>query len=263
MKSSFLGILLFLTFQVEAKVSNLFESKCLSTREYITSLEYLREKEEFKVKESDARELAKVIAGGCTGAAGRFVSITDMLVRAGVQSAKAIRLGKDFSLLNQKKADSFLIFFKKLFLKKYFDLNVSDALRISLDLSEMVKGEGFVEKDFEIISSFCLKKDSLNLPYLKCASLAADVAKLGAKNEESIADKFIELYHFLRGPDTVNLNVLKSIDVAKDIAFFGKVGIENFVLAYKYSKSSKGLDLGSGKSFAFAMEMVKKTKVER
>src|SRR4051812_28021482 len=84
-------------FQAKAAVPAPKELHCLTTREYVTTLEFLRDSKEFQLPEKDARALATRVSDGCTGAALRFIKVTRLLTKAGVGSKDAVTTAADFA----------------------------------------------------------------------------------------------------------------------------------------------------------------------
>ena len=84
---------------------------CSSSREYITALEYLRDKKEYSLGEEDARRLAEKISSGCTGAAKRFIRVSSLLVKAELATKDAVETGAEFALKTDVEADTFIDIF--------------------------------------------------------------------------------------------------------------------------------------------------------
>src|SRR4051794_21970772 len=69
---------------VLSQASGIAQASCTTTREYITSLEYLRSRKESAMADTDAQKVARQVAKGCTGAAGRFIRISTLLQTTGL-----------------------------------------------------------------------------------------------------------------------------------------------------------------------------------
>jgi hypothetical protein len=248
------SVTLLISFQ--AFCQNVEAKDCTTTKEYITSLEFLRAHQELALPEKDARNLAMRASQGCSGAAQRFIEVASVLHHAGFSGKKAIQTGLKFTQRTDTEAKTFVSVFLKCFLSEFLDLQPSIALRIATDLSVKFAGDiENVQHDFEKLVKFCLDTQDLDLPRLECASLSARLAQRGEKFNGGIADSWIHLFHFLRSDHGPGLTSAQAIPLAEKLLEGGRESAENFIQAYKYAVSSNGLAMEVREAIRFAKTM--------
>ena len=227
---------------------------CLSTREFITTMEFLRAHKEYGVAESETRVTALKVSEGCTGASKRFIQVTNVLVKAGVPSGKAFETALKFSHTTDELTQAFLSVFKGAFIESLLDLNIHQALTIALEVSESYSHDSKLgEKNFSQLVEFCVDKKSLDLPLLECARLSARIMKNGAQYSFNISSEFISLFHYLTEPNKSNLPTFKALEVSEYVTKFGPESKGNFIQGLEYALSKEGLD----KPFQDALEFAK------
>ncbi len=262
----FILIIASAAFSVDAKEKEVkkegpeYKEQCQSAREYVTTLNYLRDEDnQFKVKESDAQKVALFVSKGCNHASVRFIKIVKLLTYVGIDSATAINTGKEFVGETDDKTNTFITIFKGSFLKNYLDMDLLNAKKIALTLSiGLKKNPQIVQKDFMTISRFCAESSSLDLPKAKCGEYAIKIIKAADQYEGSIGDALIGLFNFMtkegRGP---KLPTYKALELAESILKYGPIAKSNFEIGYLYAISSKGLKISRGDAIKFGLEMAK------
>jgi hypothetical protein len=233
---------------------------CLSTREFVTTLEFLREHKEFSLSEQDARLLSEKVSDGCTGASKRFIQVLNVLVKAGVPTKKAIEIGLKFGQSSDDKTAAFLTIFKGSYIESLLDLDVNQAMKIALELSDTYEGKSkLVEKNFNLLVEFCVDKKSLDLPLPECARLAARVVKNGSDHEFYISNEFISLFNYLTDEKAANLPTFEALVVSEFVTKFGPEAKKNFIPAYEYAVNKKGLDRSVKDAIEFGKTMASKS----
>lgn len=234
---------------------------CEATKEYVTTVEYLRDKKDFGLKAAQIYKIADSISKGCSGASQRFIKISNLLTKVGVDSASAITHAKKFSRKDDAFVDAFIAIFKQTYSQKNLDLDALNSLKISLKLS--VEFSGNIEvavKDFNELVEFCKDRKEMDLPLPQCAQLATRVTRLGQKYEKPIATPFIKLVKFLeessKGPKQPKSNVIK---IAESVIKFGPVASENFIDAYKYAVKKDGLDFTQAQAIKFGQKLASRS----
>lgn len=241
------------------------QMECLSTREYITTLNFLRDQKDFKLKEEKAQSIAMKVSKGCSGAAKNFIKVTTLLLKVRIDSATAIKTGIKFSALDSKKADNFYNIFKRTYQKDMFDMSLQDSLNVSTKLSATFEGDvDLMFKDFKKLTSFCMKEEGLVNNKLKCADFAAKVSILSGTYNKNMSEPFIDLFKYLTNDsDGPKLSTYKAIELAHNSIKYGPKAFINFKHAFEYAKSEKGLKLQRDKSVAFALDMAKSSSMKR
>ena len=240
---------------------------CLSTREYITTLEYLRDHKDFSLTESQAREIADKVSTGCSNASKRFVNVTEILSKAGLPSNKAISTGIKFANKDDDAAEAFLTVFKGSFNEQLLDLDMGMALQTALELADTFKGNRkSAVKDFNLLIDFCLSKKNLDLPLTKCASISTRVIKSGEEFDYKVGESFIDLFNYLSKPNKPNLPTYQALEVSEQVVKYGPEAKGNFMRSYEYAVDKKGLDLTVKEAIDFgklmASRSVKNLKTE-
>jgi hypothetical protein len=229
---------------------------CRATREFVTALEFLRGDDDFKLKESDARDLAFKIVNGCTGAASRFIRVSKTLIKAGASQKNASELALRFSTGTDAEADAFISAFRRSIAEDGLDLDFDSSLKIASSLSKEFSGDlKKVRKDFEKLVDYCSDESSLNLPKNQCGSFAAKIASLGEPWKDGIAKPYIQAFEYLSSEKGPGLVTGDALAVAETVVTDGPGGFDNFKQAYQYATSDKGLGMRRDEAVAFAKKL--------
>lgn len=237
------------------------EKICSPTREYVTTLRFLRAHSEFALNEDKAEELADSISHGCVGAAKRFIEISNILISARIGSRDAIEIGKRFAMATDDVSRAFIAIFKTVYLQKYLDLDVHTSLQTALALSIDFKGDvKLAEADFANIVNFCLDPEELDLPNVQCADMAAKTTRLGQNFEKTyVSHHFIDLFRFLTSSSGPNKSSVEALKIIDSVLPFGPAASNNFQNAYRFAISEKGLGLDENKALDFAKKMASRS----
>lgn len=246
--------------KVDAKPKKNFH-ECLSTREFITTLNFLRKHTEFAIKEKDAVYVADQVSQGCTGAAKRFIQVTNLLTKAKLATKQAIETALKFALASPAETKTFIIIFKEAFLKKYLDLDLMTSVNLAVSLSIDSKGDAKkYKKDFQRLVEFCISTENLDLPKPRCAQMSSRITKLGKDYKKGSSEPFIELYRFLISTDDgPSLPTFDALKVAEEVIGHGPAARKNFRQAYKYATSESGLDFDKSRAIKFARKMASRS----
>ncbi len=236
-------------------------TQCLSTREFITTREYLQSLEEIKIKPEQVLEISHKVAEGCTGSAQRFISVVDLLHKAKLDATNAIKTAIYFAPSDDKTTRNFREVFKFAYLESGLDLDLHNSIQMALNLSKDYQGEqDKAYEEFKKLIDFCTNMKKMNLPLGTCGSMAVRITKKGEKFQASTANAYISLFNFLV-EDSVGpkVSVLESVKLAEELLEQGPQSEINFIQAYKYALSKKGLNYSKSDSFKFAQKMAKLT----
>jgi hypothetical protein len=254
---------LFLSFNLMAKIKE-SDSKsvveCTVTKEFITTLEFLRQSSSFQMDEKIARDLAMKVSSGCDGASKRFIMVANLLAKAGMDVRNGLEVALKLSSKDDATTNNFIHLFKLVYTPNFLDLTVGEAVDTGLALSEQFNADQkMASQDFEKIVRFCLAEKELNLPGRKCAKLGIQVTKHGERFHKPIAPAFIKLYQFIQSKKVASLGLNDILSIVEKVITNGPVGVENFIQAYNYAQLEKGLALDQGKSIEFAIQLSNKT----
>jgi hypothetical protein len=231
-------------------------SDCTYTREYITTLEYLRKQKIFSVSEPEARKTAKKISLGCTGAAQRFIKVSSVLRHAELLPKDAIQIGTEFASLSDIAADSFVAIFLKAYLPEFLDLDVQSSIKMARSLSSEFRGDILaVRDDFEKLIEFCVSSKDLGLPKPQCGGFAVRIAQKGEKFSGGVSNPYIQAFYFLTSEQGPHLTTAQAITLAESLIENGRDAVDNFIQAFKYGISPQGLGFGTQDAIHFAQEM--------
>jgi hypothetical protein len=237
---------------------------CLSTREFITSLEFLRENKDFALNEDKARELAHKVSAGCTGASKRFIQITSVLTKAGVPTKSAIETGLTMAASTDEATSAFLSVFRGAFLETLLDLDTKSALDIALELTHSFDGNRkAAQDDFNRLVDFCVNKKSLDLPVQQCGRMAARIVKSGESFDFKVSKDFIALTEYLTSSSKTNIPTFQALEVAEGVVKHGPQAKDNFIKAYEYAIAKKGFDAASKDAIEFGKTMASRSVKEK
>ncbi|MGZ3696947.1 MAG: hypothetical protein ACXWP5_02540, partial [Bdellovibrionota bacterium] len=163
---------------------------CTYTKDYVTSLEYLRAQKSLAIPEPDARKLALQVTHGCSGSAARFIRVTRMLLTAGLTATDATKTGLEFAGKPDSVTEAFLAIFSVAFSKDYLDLDIKAANDLARSLSVDFSGDAIrARDDFQTLTEYCVKNfQSLQLQRQDCAPMALRISKKGENWGGGVAD---------------------------------------------------------------------------
>lgn len=238
--------------------------ECLSTREYITTYNYLKKHKEFFLKKKDIYFVANKVSMGCSKAAERFIKINDLLIAAKLGTKEAIEVAIKFALSDDIKTKTFIIVFKNAYLQTLLDLDLMSAINVALSLSLEFNGDHKeLCKDYKKLTKFCVSTDGLDLSRPVCAKVAAKMTLLGEKFHKGVSKKFIEIYKFLISKKGPAKSSREAITIAQEIISNGPIACDNFIEAYKFAMKESGLNLDKNNAFTLAMKMAKRSFIHR
>lgn len=237
---------------------------CESTKEYITAIEFLRDKSEMAAPEAEAQKMALEVSKGCTGAANRFIRIAKLLVRSHFTPRNAIESANKFVLKSDIEADAFVEVFLQAFAKENLDMDVVSSAEIAHSLSNEFTGDVKTSSsDFKAISIYCIdNKDTLKFNKFDCGKLAQRIAKKGQNSGQSVAKAFENIYEFLISQKGPRLNIESALKTSEDVLAISAKAVDNYIQGYKYAVSTDGLKLTSPNAIEFAMKMAKFTDAQ-
>jgi hypothetical protein len=234
---------------------------CESTKEYVTTVQFLRDKKDFGLNNAGILKIADEISLGCNGASQRFIKVTTLLTKVGIDTKSSLETAKKFAAKGDSFVKAFITIFKQTYSSSELDLDALSAMKISTKLS--VEFDGTVEhavSDFNELATFCKNRKEMDLPLPHCAQMATRVTRLGQKYDTPIATPFIKLVKFLeeskKGPEQPKSQVIK---IAEKVIANGPIASENFINAYKYAVKKDGLGISDKDAIAFGIKMSKRS----
>lgn len=234
---------------------------CKSAREFITTFEFLRTKKDLNFNHDMSRTVADKVAQGCTGAAKRFISSFEFLMRAELGTRNAIEISIELSQKSDSYAETFKNIFTKAYLAEYLDMDLTTSLQLARSLSTDFKGKvEYANKDFNELVEFCMGPTKMNLPPPRCGIIAARISKIGENFNDRMAPGFKKVFDFLREQKEVQGSVGEYLSLAEEVVSHSPYAADNFILAYKYGLQNNGLDLPAAKSLEFAKTIASHTK---
>lgn len=244
---------------------------CSVAKEYISTYRYLEDQKEFKLNAEQIEGLSEQVAAGCEGAAKRFASTVDTLVKAQLDSASAIKLGRDLALRNDGAAATFLTVFKASYAADFLDLDLfqsmNQARALTLDIEEVPR---WLERDFKTLARLCVQ--DLEIPRPKCATfvtnLISRVIKMETIGDEpaetGIAAVFTEGLDFLvksdEGPKLARFNALQLMEQL--ISMTPKAYYE-FRGVYDFVREREKRPLSRKDALNYALKLAKSSKLSK
>lgn len=228
---------------------------CNPSKEYVATVNYLKDKKEFSLEEKEIRRVADEISKHCNGAFERFSNVTNLLVVAGMSGKDSLEAGVKFAKEEKKVTMTFLSIFKQCYAEDYLNLDLMTSYKIAVSLSlDIEKFNQNIEKDFSELVKFC-RSDELTLPFGECAALASRVIKKGEKFEAPMAESFKKLFRFLVEKDGPNRPSFDAVKISEEALTHGPSATQNFIWAYKHGTSKEGMGLDSSEAINFALKM--------
>lgn len=234
------------------------ETGCTTSREFITALEFLKKNQEIKLPEDQLRNTALAVSRGCTGAAQRFIRVSQLLAGAGLSGKDALQAGLEFASRTDRETETFIAIFQKGFLAEHLDLSVGASLSLARSLSTEFEGDVLaVRDDFETLLDYCIQAQHLDLPRPQCAQFASELARKGQNWSGGLARPFIDLFEFMRSDKGPQLATGDALRLSKTLIEQGPDGPSNFIQGFRYASSNKGLALTRSEAIAFAQDLAK------
>jgi len=231
------------------------KKSCFSTREYVTTMSFLRGHSEFVLKEDEIKKISNAVSERCSGASLRFIKVSNLLIKAGMDSASALKIGLGFSKEDDVTTDSFINIFKQSFVGDFLDLDLRSAVTMAKSLTMELEGDREkVFADFEKMVDFCMGGKGLTLPKPQCAQLAQKISRMGDLYKESSADAFVAIFEFMT-EGLPQKSSAQAVSVAQNVLAFGPVAADNFIKAYTFAVDSDGLNISAHEALEFAMTM--------
>lgn len=231
---------------------------CSPAREYITFMEYLRSKSEWKLPEPARRDLAGKVAIHCPGSAGRVIRVTSLLSESGVGSKDAVQTGVRFASETDDLTERFIAIFKKLYLQNELDLDVATSHKMALALSADFGGAlPALQTEFEALVRFCADGTGLGQSKARCAQFASDLLTAAKDQGAGVAKRFKSLFEFLVSQDPgPQMSPGQALKLGEQVVGANEVGPESFIEGYKYALSKKGLGQSTAEAVEFARDLI-------
>lgn len=238
---------------------------CDSSREFIVSLEFLRDRAGKAAGEREVvnRKLAEYVSSYCSGAAYRFIKVVRLFEKLNLGVNNAIEVGKKAVKVEDSRVDLFVAVFKRLYLKGGFDLNPNQAMLLSKEFLKPSKVNPKVSyREFDKLSDFCESEKGLAQNRFQCASLVRDLVMSLEDSKNRIADSFINTYELLTEDGDLGFTAKDAVVLSRDLIKHGPNAIENFRVALEYALKDKGLNLNRKQAVDFAKKMASRSVME-
>ena len=98
------------------------------------------------------------------------------------------------------------------------------------------------------------------MPLPKCATFSRRVASLGKKYENGVYSAFKKSFDFLSSEKGPHLTTYKSLEASEKLVGISPRAVDNFITAFKYGSSKKGLSLDIKDAYGFANNLAVKTR---
>lgn len=234
--------------------------ECRVTREYVTTLEFLKNEKSLAVNDEEAKKIAEKVSSHCTDSARKFIRVIQLLVNAGFTGRNSLDKAIELSGWKTENVDAFEDLFLAAFARDGLDLPMGDALEMSYSLSKDTKSNPrMVQSAFVRIVDFCVGSDKFQLPKHQCANVVRDLCLVGQKFESDLSEPFIELVSFLtkEQPNGPGRSMLEAYQISVEVLKAGPLSARNFIQAYQYAMDSSGLKYSDVQAMEFAKSLAK------
>ena len=227
---------------------------CRSTREYIETLQFLRESKELGFGEESSKKIADQVSKSCTGGAKRFADVILLLKTVGMSERKSLEMALDFSARPPDVQKNFVEIFTRAYLSEFFDYDYTRAMKLALDMSIDYKGDPKIAReDFLSLVKFCKESENLDLPLVFCTEYVEKVSKLSQFYPNGLKKNFLDLYDAFRNNDDFLLTVKASLKLTYEILEHGPLASDNFFEGFKLA--TKELNFTKEEALRFAVDM--------
>ena len=180
------------------------KERCESTKEFITTYEYLRSHKELGLDEKRSRAAAIDVAKGCSGSAVRFVKTFELLLKAEAGPRSSLQIAIHLATKPTAYADTFTTIFTRSFLAEHLDLDYTTSFNLAESLSVNYAGDpAIAAEDFTRLVKFCTEDKHIGLSKPRCGVIAGRIVKKAENFQVRIAEEFMKVYEFLaseKGP---------------------------------------------------------------
>ncbi len=237
---------------------------CDATEEFLTTITYLRHKKVLGLADQDMRAVATEVSGGCHGAAGRFIMVTELLLKAGVDGRSALLVGEEYAHEDGARTEAFRDLFRHSFVPSGLDLAPPASIALAQRLLKSVRQPPEALADeFEELVGFCVRHKGLDLSRPQCAELVTSILvsapPLVDCDLPGTSESFIEAYTFLTNNEGPHLTTRDALTMAQRLAAISPYATFNFIEAYGFAVAPKGMGLDRSQGVRFAMELAEKT----
>ncbi len=230
---------------------------CSPAREFITVMNYLRSKDEWKIPEKVSRELARQTSVHCPGSAARLIRVTTLLTESGVGTKDSLYTALRFAGQSDEVADRFIVLFKKAYLRSELDLDVSTSHRLATSLTVDYGGSlPALEREFSALVQFCSSESELAQSKPRCARFATELLTASKDQPGGVAVRFKKLFDFLTSKSGPELASGPALVIAQEVIGAGSKAGESFVEGYRYAISKNGLSKSRGEAVVFSRDLV-------
>jgi hypothetical protein len=244
----------------ENRFASEIKDRCETTKEFVTTFEYLKSHSEFGLSDKENFDVAQKVAKGCTGAAARFAKAFELLLKVEAGPRNSLQIAIDLANKSQEYSDTFVLVFTRCFLAEYLDLDYKTsfdlAKRLSVDYTGLPQ---IAAKDFTRLVDFCTDDKEVGLSKPRCGILAGRVVQRTQNFRAQTADEFIKVYRFMVSQNGASSPTGPALEVAENVVAQGPEASDNFISAYKYGIEQSGLSLTAKQSLEFAMKLAQNT----
>lgn len=237
-----------------------FAVECESTKEFISTIEYLRLQKKLALPDNEILKTALLVSENCNGAAKRFSRILDTLVTSGVDHEHARHFAVTYSREDNESVEAFISLFQGLVLEKKFNLPFYQAFETAKYFAESTKGNKVeLKKDFLGFLGFCFEDvNGILLSLEQCRSLSFSYLKLHADYPKGVFQDFKTLFTFLRNEKETGLAISNALAITQKILLNGPGAQKNFIDSYRYGLNK--LNMKPAQSLALAYKLAGYTK---
>lgn len=244
----------------ENRLASEVKERCDSTKEFVTSYEYLKGHTEFGLSDKENFNIARKVAEGCTGAASRFARTLELLLKADAGPRSSMNVAVNLASRSQEFADTFILVFTRSYLKDYLDLDYKTAFELAKRLSvDYVGNPKIAAKDFVRFVDFCTDDKEAGLSKPICGVIAGRFIQKTANFRAQMADEFFKVYRFMTSEKSGGYPTSKALTIAEDVVSQGPEAGDNFISAFQYAIDHDGLGLSTETSLKFAQRIAQNT----
>jgi len=215
---------------------------CSPSKEYITVLEFLRSRKEWRVPETAARGVAKKVAEHCPGSAARMIRVSSILSESGVGTQDAIQTGVRLASESDEVASQFVSIFKKAYLQSELDLDISTSHRLASKLTIDLRGSlPALDQEFSTLLEFCSSNLELAQSKPRCTRFASELLVAAKDQSQGVSKRFRSFYEFLVARSGAELPAGRALVIAQELVGASESAGDSFIEGSRYATSPKGL----------------------
>jgi hypothetical protein len=233
---------------------------CDVGKEFVVTLNYLKDSKVLKLSGADSIEVAKKVARGCEGAGKRFVVVGSLLSKLNLGQQKAVSVGLSAAQKTKSHQKVFMEIFRSAYLPNKMNLPAQRAVQVAQRAFEATDEQAnYLADRIEGLIKLCGDKEFSSMPPSMCLETMVEVGLSASTENSNISRQVSEFWSSFDGskddPEQI-IGFESKLKVLKRIVASGPYSIEGFNRVYQYATDKKNLNLAPQEAMKLALSII-------